>query len=105
VIGNPAVADGSLQAGGLLVVTGKGYGATNLLALDRQGDTLAEYIVHVSGPRDDSNLTIYRGVERETWNCAPNCEQSVVLGDSTPYFSAASTQVTTRNGNSANGGK
>lgn len=38
VIGNPSVADGSLQAGGLLVVTGKGYGETNLLALNKQGE-------------------------------------------------------------------
>ena len=37
VIGNPMIADASLQSGGMLVVTGKGYGATNLLALDRGG--------------------------------------------------------------------
>jgi len=37
VIGNPLIADASLQSGGMLVVTGKGYGATNLLALDRGG--------------------------------------------------------------------
>ena len=102
VIGNPAVADGSLQAGGLLVVTGKGYGATNLLALDRRGDTLAEYIVHVSGPKDDSKVTVYRGIERETWDCAPNCEHTVVLGDSPAYFNAASAQITSRNGTSTN---
>src|SRR5581483_12411631 len=71
VIGNPSIADGSLQAGGLLVVTGKGYGDTNLLALDRRGDTLAEYIVTVTAPKDDTKMTIYRGVERETWSCAP----------------------------------
>jgi len=100
VIGNPSVADGSLQAGGLLVVTGKGYGATNLLALDRKGDTLAEYSVHVSGPKDDSKITIYRGVERETWDCAPRCEHTVVLGDSPKYFDAASSQISSRNGTS-----
>ena len=37
VIGNPLIADASLQPGGLLVITGKGYGSTNLLALDRSG--------------------------------------------------------------------
>src|SRR5450755_4262421 len=30
VIGNPLIADVTVQAGGLLVVTGKGYGTTNL---------------------------------------------------------------------------
>ncbi len=34
VIGNPSIADGTLQAGGLLVVTGKGYGTTNMMILD-----------------------------------------------------------------------
>jgi hypothetical protein len=97
VIGNPAVADGSLQTGGLLVVTGKGYGTTNLLALDRQGDTLAEYTVNVAGPADDNKVVVYRGVERETWSCAPKCEHAAVLGDSGPYFNAASGQIVSRN--------
>jgi Flp pilus assembly secretin CpaC len=106
VIGNPSIADGSLQAGGLLVVTGKGYGNTNLLALNRQGDTLAEYVVNVSAPKDDNKLTIYRGVERETWSCAPKCEHSVMLGDSNTYFTESSAQISARNGQSASqGGK
>lgn len=105
VIGNPAIADGSLQAGGLLVVTGKGYGATNLLALDRQGDTLAEYTVNVIGPQDDNKVVVYRGVERETWNCAPQCEHSVVLGDSSAYFNAASGQILSRNTTSTTGSR
>lgn len=105
VIGNPSVADGSLQAGGLLVVTGKGYGETNLLALNKQGDTLAEYILNVSGPKDSSKMTIYRGVDRETWSCAPKCEHTVVLGDAPAYFSAATAQIGSRNGQSAAGHK
>lgn len=106
VIGNPSIADGSLQAGGLLVVTGKGYGNTNLLALNRQGDTLAEYVVNVTAPKDDTKMTIYRGVERETWSCAPKCEHSVMLGDSSNYFNANSAQIALRNGQSVSqGGK
>lgn len=102
VIGNPAVADATLQAGGLLVVTGKGYGTTNLVALDARGDTLAEHLLHVGGTRDEGKLTIYRGVERETWSCAPKCERSVVLGDSPTFFNATAGQITNRNGQSAN---
>ena len=40
IIGNPSVADGTLQNGGLLVVTGKGYGSTNVIALDRAAKSL-----------------------------------------------------------------
>jgi Flp pilus assembly secretin CpaC len=47
VIGNPTVADGSLQSGGLLVVTGKGYGTTNMIALDGHGNAIGEYTLNV----------------------------------------------------------
>ena len=51
VIGNPLIADAALQGGGLLVVTGKGYGATNLLALDRDGKVVMSKNVQVVRPR------------------------------------------------------
>jgi Flp pilus assembly secretin CpaC len=103
VIGNPSVADGSLQSGGLLVVTGKGYGTTNLIALDSRGNALTEYALKVSAPKD-GRVTIYRGVERETWSCVPNCERSVMLGDSQGYFETAVSQAGARNGQSTGTG-
>ena len=42
VIGNPLIADATVQTGGLMVITGKGYGATNIIALDRTGAVLME---------------------------------------------------------------
>ena len=41
VVGNPLIADVTLQNGGIVVVTGKGYGATNFIAMDRSGEVLA----------------------------------------------------------------
>jgi len=40
VVGNPLIADVTLQTGGIVVVTGKGYGATNFIAMDRGGEVL-----------------------------------------------------------------
>jgi Flp pilus assembly secretin CpaC len=97
VIGNPQVADGTLQKGGLLVVTGKSYGTTNIIALDASGEVLVEHNITVGAPRE-SSLTVWRGVSRETWSCAPRCEASVMLGDAQEYFDAAVKQVETRNG-------
>src|SRR5436190_13054831 len=71
VIGNPLIADVTLQSGGMMVITGKGYGATNVIALDRAGTVLTETMVEVKGPRDHV-VVVYRGVERETYSCAPN---------------------------------
>ena len=96
VIGNPLVADGTLQTGGLLVVTGKGYGTTNLIALDAKGAVLGEYTLKVSAPREGL-VTVYRGLERETWSCEKQCERTVVLGDAPTYFNTAITQAGSRN--------
>ena len=79
VVGNPLIADVSLQAGGTLVVTGRGYGTTNIIALDRAGATLMTKSVLVVGPRD--NVVVYRGVDRESYSCAPRCERRLTLGD------------------------
>ena len=103
VIGNPTVADSSLQSGGLLVVTGKGYGTTNLIALDARGNTITEYTLNVSAPKE-GRITVYRGVDRETWSCVPKCERSIVLGDSQAYFDAVIGQIGARNGQSSGTG-
>ena len=65
VIGNPLIADATLQSGGVLVVTGKGYGATNLLALDRSGRVVMEKTIQVLGAGTGDIVTVYKGVERE----------------------------------------
>ncbi len=99
VIGNPQVADGSLQSGGLLVVTGKGYGSTNIIALDNKGSVLAEHMVKVGAPKE--GVTVWRGVNRETWSCAPRCERSIMLGDANDYFEGTLKQSESRNNFSA----
>lgn len=98
VIGNPLIADATLQTGGVLVLTGKGYGATNLLALDRAGRVILDKTVQVLGPGSSDLVVVYKGVERESYSCAPECERRITLGDSTPYFAATLSQAGTRTG-------
>jgi Flp pilus assembly secretin CpaC len=97
VVGNPLIADVAVQSGGLVVVTGKGYGSTNLIALDRTGAVLMERSVVVRGATDQS-VQVYRGVERETYSCTPDCERRITLGDSVPYFQATIDQAENRSG-------
>jgi len=97
VVGNPTIADAALQPGGMLVVTGKGYGVTNVIALDRTGAVLMEKSVEVTGPIAGA-VVVYRGVERETYSCTPICERRITLGDSSAYFDAAINQTGNRNG-------
>jgi hypothetical protein len=94
VVGNPLIADISVQAGGVLVLTGKGYGTTNLIALDRNGALLMEHPVQVLGPRDNV-VAVFRGVERESYSCTPDCNRRIMLGDTPAYFTANMNQYTT----------
>jgi hypothetical protein len=103
IIGNPLIADATLQSGGILVVTGKGFGSTNLLALDRSGRVVIEKMVQVSGPGTGDIVTVYKGVERESYSCAPNCERRITLGDSPAFFNATLTESATRNGQASTG--
>jgi hypothetical protein len=86
VVGNPLNADAALQSGGILVITGKGYGQTNLLVLDRSGSVLLQETVQVLGAPNRNLVVVYRGIERETYACGPECERSITLGDSRGYF-------------------
>ncbi len=87
VIGNPLIADVSLQPGGMLVITGKGYGTTNLVILDRNGSPIIDRLIEVQGPRDNV-MVIHRGLDRETHSCTPVCERRITLGDTPKYFDA-----------------
>jgi Pilus formation protein N terminal region len=104
VIGNPLIADATLQNGGILVITGKGYGSTNLLALDRGGRVVMSKTVRVLGPEGGNLVVVYRGSERESYSCAPECQPRIMLGDSTPYFKDALGQTGARNGEASGSG-
>jgi hypothetical protein len=99
VIGNPLIADVAVQSGGLVVVTGKGYGSTNIIVLDRAGAVLMERQILVRGPTDQL-VQVYRGVERETYSCTPACQRRITLGDSATFFTTTLGQSDIRNNQS-----
>ena len=95
VIGNPLIADLSVQPGGLAVITGKGYGATNVIVLDHDGAVLTEQTVEVKGPSDPI-VVVYRGDKRETYSCTPECARRITLGDDPDYFAKTIDETSTR---------
>ena len=102
VVGNPLIADVAVQSGGTLVVTGKGYGNTNLVALDRSGSVIMEHQVQVQGPLG-SVIVVYRGVERESYSCTPDCQRRITLGDTQNYFAATLGQSSSLNAQAQGG--
>ncbi len=103
IIGNPLIADATLQSGGVLVLTGKGFGSTNMLALDRAGKVVMDTQIQVIGPGSRDLVVVYRGVERESYSCAPECERRLTLGDSAPYFGSILSQSGSRTGGAPGG--
>jgi hypothetical protein len=84
VIGNPGVADVTIQDPRTLVLTGKSFGQTNMIVLDSKGNPIADTLVEVVESR--ANLvTIFSAGQRTTVACAPTCTPTVTLGDNPTY--------------------
>ena len=97
VVGNPFVADVAMQKNGVVVLTGKSYGTTNLIALDAGGTMLAESTISVQAA-NDAMVTVQRGLDRESYSCTPACQPALQLGDSKEYFAGVGSQAGQRNG-------
>jgi Flp pilus assembly secretin CpaC len=57
IIGNPSIADVTVQGGNLLVVTGKTFGVTNIIALDADRNVIQDQRVVVD---QDDRRTVLR---------------------------------------------
>lgn len=89
IIGNPQIADVNIQGGNLLVVTGKTFGVTNIIALDANRDIIQDQRVIVQ--RDEQRmLVLYRGPMRESYTCSPYCSPTVTIGDEPKFFETMS---------------
>ncbi|TKT75110.1 pilus assembly protein N-terminal domain-containing protein [Aquamicrobium sp. LC103] len=75
VVGNPLIADASVQDASTIVLTGKGFGVTNLVVLDLDGNPIVDEQIVVSRQFDKS-VRVYRRSEIQTLSCTPYCESS-----------------------------
>lgn len=105
IVGNPAIADVTPQSARLLVVTGKSYGTTNLIALNAKGGEILNAKLGVS-EGDRSFVTVYKGAVRQSLHCAPNCQRVLSIGDDKTQFEQLADTVSKKFGvvNSAMGG-
>lgn len=95
VIGNPEIADVSVHSDDTIFIVGRGFGDTNLIILNAAGQTVMNADVHVTGSSSNRNVRIYNGgnAKRATYNCAPYCQPSPVLGDDSGFIGANVTQT------------
>jgi Flp pilus assembly secretin CpaC len=96
IVGNAAIADLTLlRQGAAMIVTGKGFGETNFIALDGAGSPLAQSLIRVVGGKNA--LLVQRGLDRQSYSCAPQCLPTAKLGDDLKYFGDVSGQVKDHN--------
>ncbi len=96
IVGNAAVADVTLlKQGPMMIVTGKGFGETNFIALDGAGNPVAQSSIRVSGGKDA--LLVQRGMERQSYSCTPQCLPAAKLGDDPKYFNEVAAQIKDHN--------
>ncbi len=91
-VGNPAIADVTVQDNQNLLLFGKSPGLTNIYIFDESGETIKNMIIRVRSPNSDM-LTLYHGAERTTYNCTSNCEPTITVGDTPEVFLSLTNQV------------
>lgn len=89
IIGNPIVADVTIQDPQTLVLTGKSFGQTNLIVLDSKGNPIADTLVQVVQDQASDMVTVYMGDKRESLACSPICQPTIMMGDDTEFSGAA----------------
>jgi len=92
IIGNPAIADATIQDNQTLIITGHSFGTTNLIVLDTSGQPIASGILTVKPPNDQV-VTIYKRAQRQTFSCTPDCSPVVAVGDTADVFNGVAAQV------------
>jgi len=75
VIGNSEIADATVQDTQTVVLTGKGFGTTNLVVFDTDGKVILDAQLAVSRSIANS-VRIYRPGQVQTLSCSPYCEAS-----------------------------
>ncbi len=100
IVGNPGIADVTIQDPQTLILTGKSYGQTNLIVLDAYGEPIADTLIDVV-QMQAGVTTVYQGQLRTTLSCAPVCQPTVMLGDDSTFTSQvlASSQLIQSAGN------
>jgi hypothetical protein len=102
IVGNPMIADVTmLKNNNTMIITGKGFGQTNLIAIDGAGSLIEEQQIQVLPAK--TVLVLQSGTSRISYACNPACMPTVQLGDDDKIFKDTGEQISTRNGYASGG--
>lgn len=77
IVGNPEIADVTVVDANTLYITGKGYGVTDVVAVDQIGRTVFQSQVVVTAGDGAGRVRIWRGAQSTEMACASSCSPSV----------------------------
>src|ERR1700744_6496516 len=93
-VGTPATADVTMIDSRHAFVQGKGYGRTNIVALNKDNATVFNTHVSVTGGEGGGTVTLNRGAQRITLSCAGGrCEPMPGPGDDQKAYDTENGQV------------
>ena len=77
IVGNPEIADVTVVDANTLYITGKGYGVTEVVAVDPIGRTVFQSQVVVTAGEGAGRVRVWRGAQSTEMACASSCSPSV----------------------------
>jgi hypothetical protein len=93
-VGNPTIADVTMIDARHAFVQGKGYGRTNIMALNHDNVMVFNTHVTVTGNDGGGTVTLNRGGQRVTLNCTGGrCEPTPMPGDGKDTYDALNAQA------------
>src|SRR5580698_7217801 len=93
-VGNPSIADINMIDARHAFILGKGYGSTNIVALNHDGVQISNTRINVLASQQQSTVTLNRGAARVTYSCtASHCEQTPEPGDGKDAFDSGNGQI------------
>jgi Flp pilus assembly secretin CpaC len=93
-VGNPSIADINMIDARHAFIQGKGYGSTNIVAINHDGAQISNTRVSVLSNDRESTVVLNRGAARVTYSCtADHCEATPQPGDGKEAFDAGNNQI------------
>ena len=77
IVGNPQIADVTVVDSNTLYITGKGYGVTEVVAVDAIGRTVFQSQVVVSAGAGSGRVRVWRGGQATEMACGLSCSPSL----------------------------
>lgn len=77
IVGNPQIADVTVVDANTLYITGKGYGVTEVVAVDAIGRPVFQSQIVVTGSTGAGSVRVWRGAQATEMACAASCSPSV----------------------------